>query len=221
MARDVVHTTQVVDAVIAVLKGSYSSGTGVRTGGLPNTWFDVGADGTEVPLRVLDHGDLSDYPTETLALFSDALTADLPAILVRGMGPIPTGRGGTSGVIETHEVIRVVHVRRFDQCRTSTGTVETNMCRARERYAKTIGQALLYDEKGKLAVIAAAGTRTEVTLTSTDGAGAQLINVEWQGWDFEGGADGASDVGNIKLIGLPIWAIACDLRIRCQSGGAA
>lgn len=219
MARDFVHTAQVVDAVLAVLEGSYASGTGVRTGGLPNTWFDVGDNGTEVPLKLLDHGDLSDYPRQPGNAFEQALEADLPAILVRGMGPIPTERGGTGGVAETLEIIRVVHVRRFDQCRDDAGSVLRNMCRARERYAKIIGDALQYDTNGKLAVIAANGDRTEVSLTCNDGAGAQLVDVNWQGWDLEG--DEASDVLILKTIGLPIWAIACDLQVRCRTGGAA
>ncbi len=214
MAVDFVHTAQLVDAVIAVLKGADGA---AHTGGLPANWFADGRDALETPLVLLEHGDLADYPSE------EALTAACPGITVRGLGPRPAARQATGGVQDTEEIIRVVHLRTFDQCRDDAGAVLRNVTRARERYAKLLSAALFHDPNRKLAVIDAAGTRTEPTLTCTDGAGAQVVSVAWEGWDLgrEGSPGEISDVSAIRALNLNIFAIACDLRVLVRSGGPA
>lgn len=205
MAIDFVHTAEVVDAVLAVLRGH-----------LPATWLPGTAAAGEQSLRLLEHGDLADYPA------AEDMEQDLPAILIRGLGIEETGAGIT-GVAITEEHLRLVHLRKHEQCYTSTGAREMNMTRARERYAKIISAALFADPHRKLAVIDDEGTRTEVTLTSTDGAGAQLIQQSFRGWDLgqDDGPAATPDVAAIRELGLPVWAIACTFVARVRSGGPA
>mgnify|MGYP001172350855 CR=1 FL=1 len=212
MAVDFVHTGEIVDAVIAVLKGADGA---AHTGGLPANWFADARDALETPLVLLEHGDLADY---------NALdyTADLPAILVRGRGLRPDSVQGVGPVQRTVEMIRVVHLRAYDQCHQADGQLWRNMTRAREAYAKAIGQALFHDPKRRLAVIDAQGTRQDVALTCADDNGAQITHVLWQGWDlgltFDG--EGATeDVQTVRNLGLPVWAIACDLEVHVTTGG--
>lgn len=215
MAIDFLHSGQTVDAVIAVLVGADGA---LHTGGLPPAWFPATSANGEEPLKVLEHGDLADYP-------ADQAVSDLcPAILVRGLGPKPTDHGGASGVMVTQEVVRVIHTRLFDQCYTAAGGRESNMTRARERYAKIIGKALFNDQKRRLAVIDSTGDRTDVTLTCSDGAGAQLVNAMWSGWDLgydAGSVDSMQEVQMIRSLPLPLWAIGCEMTILCRSGGEA
>jgi hypothetical protein len=205
MAVDFVHTAEIVDAVLAVLRGH-----------LPTTWFPATAAAGEQALRLLEHGDLADYPA------AEDMEADLPAILVRGLGIEETGAGIT-GVAITEEHLRLVHVRAHDQCYTDAGARQTNMTRARERYAKIISKALFADPHRKLAVIDDEGARTEVTLTCTDGAGAQFIHHSFRGWDLgqDDGPAATPDVAAIRTLGLPVWAIACTFVARVRTGGPA
>ncbi len=215
MASDFVHSQEIIDAVIAVLRGADGA---THTGGLPANWFEDGDDGNEPLLKLLEHGDVADYPG------ADELAEDTPAILVRGLGPTPTGLGGVGGVVETEELIRVVHVRLADDCRDGSGNRELNMTRARARYAKLINLALWNDPHRKLATINAAGTRTEVSLTCEDGAGAQLYDVGWNGWDLGadiGNPNSMEDVRMLRQLPARVWAIACELAVRIRSGGAA
>lgn len=208
MATDVVFTGELVDAVIDVLKGFGST----HIGGLPAAWFDST---DQEYLRVLEHGDWADYGKT-----SRDIRNDLPAIFVRGMGPTPE-KGTLTQVLHTQELIRVVHVRRFDQCYTAAGAKETNMVRARERYAKIISKALFHDPNKKLAVIDGSGNRTEVSLTSDDD-NAQVYNVLWRGWDLGhpiGSDYSTEDVAGIRALEAPIWAIACDLVVQIRTGG--
>lgn len=210
MAIDFVHTAEVVEAVIAVLKGEGAS----HTGGLPTAWFTAGND---EELQTLEHGDWADYAKASNMDFTD----DLPCILVRGMGPAPTGDGSISGVLRTEEQVRVLHIRKFEQCYNAGGASETNMAEARERYAKVIGAALFHDPHRKLAVIAAGGARTEVSLTSED-SNAQVYDVLWGGWDMgldEGAVGSMSEVARIRSLPEALWAIGCDLRVRIRTGG--
>ena len=214
MATDFVHSEEIIDAVIAVLKGADGD---THTGGLPANWFADTRDGDEAPLELLEHGDVADM----VGVKFEEL---LPAILVRGLGPQSTGQAGTSGVLETEEPVRVVHVRHFDQCYDSSGERELNMTRARGRYAKTIGKALMNDPHKKLATIDAEDARSEVSLTCSDGAGAQVYDVGWAGWDFGyeiGNPASTEDVRIIRALPARIWAVACDLRVRVRTGGAA
>lgn len=208
MAIDFVHTGELVDAVISVLKGSGSG----HIGGLPPAWFTRGA---SEYLETLDHGDLSD-----IAVTADALSRMLPAILVRGLGP----QGAVehiSGVTKTRERLRVIHARRYDQCFAGDGIREPNMTRARERYAKIIGEALFNDPQGKLAVIDGESARTEVSLTCTDDNGAQVVQAVWRGWDLGydiGNPSSTEDVRLIRRLPAQIWAIACDIDVMVRSG---
>jgi len=214
MATDFVHTAQIVDAVLAVLKGADGA---THTGGLPANWFRDAIDAAEDPLVLLEHGDLADY-------VGGQLDRDLPCVLVRGLGPRPIERQGIGGVMMTEEAIRIVHCRRRDQCFDDSGEREYNMTRARARYAKLLVRALFNDPKRKLAVIAAAGTRTEVSLTCTDGAGAQVVSATWAGLDLGhqiGNPNAIEDVTIVRRLASPIWAIACDLQVVARSGGEA
>jgi len=232
MATDFCHSEEIINAVIAVLKGDDGAS---HTGGLPATWFPEGGDGTEASLKHLEHGDYADYAI-------DSLEELCPAILVRSLGPQPTKRGGTGGVIETEETIRVVHMRAFNQCRTSAGAMELNMSRARARYAKIITKALFNDPQHKLATINSGNSRAEVSLTCTDSAGAQVLNALWAGWDLgHSGSDSTADVARIRAGGHSprtravgeaaglrpageasrLWAIACDIEVRVRTGGDA
>jgi len=208
MAIDFVHTGELVDAVISVLKGSGSG----HTGGLPSAWFTRG---NSEYLETLDHGDLAD-----IAVSSDALSQILPAILVRGLGPAPAAEY-ISGVAKTRERLRIIHVRRYEQCYDADGDREQNMTRARERYAKTIGKALCNDPQAKLAVIDGEDARTEVSLTCEDGNGAQVIQAIWRGWDMGhdiGNPSSTEDVRLIRRLPDQIWAIACDIDVMVRSG---
>jgi hypothetical protein len=211
MASDFLHTGQLVNAVIAVLKGGDGA---AHTGGLPANWFV--SDGKQIPLKLLEHGDLLDYPTTP-----ERLLADLPAILVRGRGLRPYATQGVGPVQRTEEFLRVVHVRKFDQCFDDNGAKFASMTLAREYYAKTLGKALFRDKKGMLAVIDADGTRHNPTLTCADPSGAQINGVEWLSWDLGmASEEGATeDVTAIRDLRAPLWAIACDLKVLVTSGG--
>ena len=209
MAIDFVHTGELVDAVISVLKGSGSG----HVGGLPSAWFTrTDKEG----LQLLEHGDLADYAGKVMQ--------ELPAILVRGIGIVSVPARHVGGVIEADELIRVLHVRKYEQCYDSDGDREKNQARARERYAKLIGKAIFNDPQRRLAVIDSDGARTEVTLTSDDAAGAQIIQAMFDGWDLGydiGNINGTDDVRLIRNLNAGIWAIACDLRVRVRTGGNA
>jgi hypothetical protein len=212
MARDFLHTAEIVDAVIAVLKGADGA---AHTNGLPANWFPDARDSLETPLFVLEHGDLSDYAAVNF-------DTDLPAILVRGRGLRPYPQNPCGPVQWTTEFVRVVLIRAYDQCHKADGTLWRNQTRAREAYAKTLGKALFADPKGILAVIDAQGQRTIPTLTCADSNGTQIQEVRWAGWDlgleYEG--EGATqDVASVQDLGLPIWAIACDLAVDIMTGG--
>ena len=221
MATDVVFTSEIEAAVISVLRGADGA---THTGGLPANWFADADDGLETPLWYLDRGDLADHPMtpDDGAGFLDSLC---PGILVRGMGPQPETYG-TSGIEEIIERVRVIHLRRFDQCHNATtGALLNRMANARGVYAKLIHKALFHDPHAKLAVIAAVGTRTDVTLTSADGAGAQVYDVQWSGWDLgypDTSPYSIPEVAAIRRIsGLPLWVIGCDLSVRIHAGGEA
>jgi len=202
MAIDFVHTEQLVDAVLAVL-----------TAHLPAGWLPSTATSSEVALKVLDHGDYADYPE------ADSLLKDCPAIIIRGLGTEPTD-AGIGGLLVSSERLRLVHVRMFEQCRDAEGKIELNMTRARERYAKIIGKAMFTDPKRRLAVIGGGGVRTEVSLASTDTAGAQLGEHRFLGWDL--GQDGPTrteDVATIRQMSQRVWAIACDMVVDVSTGG--
>jgi len=207
MATDFVHSGEIVQAVINVLKGHGTS----HDGGLPATWFTASHNER---LRTLAFGDLADYVTQ------DAFMDDLPAIIVRGLGCEATGKSGASGVLETVESVRVVHCRLYSQCYTDAGAVERNMTKARLRYAKIIGKALFNDPNKRLAVISTAGERTEVSLTCSDANGAQIVNVLFGGWDLglDGGTRSTDEVRSLRRLPIQAWAIACDLRVTIRSG---
>jgi len=206
MATDIIHTAEVLDAVIAVLKGDGSA----HTGGLPSTWFDSSNDEF---LPLLDFGDLADY--------AGSLPEDMPAIIVRGLGA-DIEDGFQSKTWITAERVRVVHVRQFERCYHSTDEVaRRNMTRARLYYAKVISKALFNDPKKLLATIATDGTRTEVSLTCADSDGAQIINCVFRQWDFGldiGNPNATEDVATIRALDARAWAIACDFDVIIQTG---
>ena len=212
MARDFVHTGDLVDATIDVLKGA--DGT-THTGGLPAGWFGDDASSNETALVLLEHGDLADYPHDK------ALLDYCPSSFVRGLG-LQLSQGSIKQRYETRERIRVVHIRAFTQCLNSAGEPEENMSRAREYYAKTLCKALFNDPLKLLATIASDDTRTEVSLTCADAQGAVVRNVLFAGLDLglEPGAIGATqDVALLRALPLPIWAIAVDMDVVVTTGG--
>lgn len=207
MAKDFVHSAAVVDAVIAALTGADGSS---HTNGLPAEFW-TGAHA----LRLLEHGDLADYVED------DWDATLLPGIIVRSTGTeLYQELSSTDGGQGTVERIRVVHIRRLDQCLTDAGAAETNMSRARERYAKLIGKALFADPVRVLGVIATSGTRTNPTLTCADTHGAAVKVVRFVRWDLGNGQGGAEEVAFVRNIGAAarVWAIACDLDVYCLSG---
>jgi len=220
MATDVVFTSEIQLAVKAVLYGADGA---THTGGLPANWFRDADDALETPMKYCDVGDLADWPLTPDADGAGFLDQFCPGVMVRGMGPQPETEG-TSGIEEIIERVRVIHLRRFDQCHNATtGALLNRMANARGVYAKIIHKALFHDPHAKLAVIAAAGTRTEVTLTSADGAGAQVYDVRWEGWDLgypDTSPYSIPEVARIRMMaGLPLWCIGCDLTVRVNAGG--
>jgi len=211
MATDFVHTGDVVAAVLAVLRGA----DGARhTGGLPANWWPDAQDGTEVPLQLCQHGDLADYAS------TDEVLADTPAILVRGLGTMMGERN--LACYHTVEPVRIIHIRRFDDCRDSAGDLERNQARARERYAKAIHAALFHDPHKRLAVIDSEGERTEVSLTCTDISGAGVYDCQLRGWDLgydAGSSYSMQDVAAWRRLGnTRAWAIGCEIEVRVKSG---
>jgi len=212
---DFIHTSELVDAVIAVLKGSGTA----HIGGLPSEFWSE-----PHPLQFLEHGDLADYAS--LEPVMDAC----PWIYVRGLGCMPSSSSGARGIGKTHETtehLRVVHARLGpgdrNQCLTGTGATEKIMSRARERYAKQIGLALFNDPNRRLAVIDTDDAdeksdpdhRTEVSLTCADGTAA-VWRVDFRSLDLgeERGADNSTeDVRELRESGAPIWAISIDIDV--------
>ena len=210
MARDVVHSEEVVDGVISALTGADDT---LHTGGLPAGWFEDAYDGTEVPLKLLEHGDLADYAA------TEELLERLPCILIRSMGPRPVGPGGDRGKETTEEHVRIIHLRHWAQCRDDSGSRQANQTRARTRYARIIHTALFRDPHCRLATINADDERTEVTLTA-EGGSARVFDVLWEGWDLGhelGSAYSIEDVARIRALNIPMWAIGCDIIVRIRT----
>ena len=210
MARDVIHSEEVVDGVISALTGADDT---LHTGGLPAGWFEDAYDGTEVPLKLLEHGDLADYAA------TEELLERLPCILVRSLGPRAVAPAGDRGKETTEEHIRIIHLRHHMQCRDDSGKPLSNMTRARTRYARIIHTALFRDPHCRLATINADDERTEVTLTA-EGGSARIFNVLWLGWDLGhelGSAYGIEDVARIRSLAVPMWAIACEIIVRIRT----
>jgi len=196
MAMDVIHSRDAVDAVIAVLRGHGPN----HTGGLPPSWFAQGD--TETALRTLEHGDLLDY-----VYSNDDFVDLLPAIYVKAVG-MEVERAGISGALGTRERVRVVHVRRRDQThQENSASLEPNLWRARERYAKTIAHALFNDPKRRLAVIDHLGNRTEANITCQSGT-AHVWNHTLVAVDLGGGTPDTQAISAARW--LDAWAIAID-----------
>jgi len=217
MATDFLHTGDVVEAVLAVLRGADGA---THTGGLPANWFHDAQDGTEIPLGgpggadMLQHGDLADYAS------TDEVLADIPAILVRGLGTVMGERN--LACYHTIEPVRIIHIRGFDDCRDSAGDLERNQARAREHYAKAIHAALFHDPHKRLAVIDSEGERTEVSLTCIDTSGASIYDCQLRGWDLgydAGSSYSMQDVAAWRRLGnTRAWAIGCEIEVRVKSG---
>ena len=214
MAKDFVFTEEIIDGVISVLKGAGTD----HYGGLPENWFFDGEDDNEVPLQKLEHGDLSDYDT------LNSLDSYLPAIFVRSLGPLPTGQGGIGGVRETQETIRIIHIRRYDQCRDDDGNQSKNLTRSRSRYAKLIGKALFNDDNLRLGITTNAGVRTDITLTTDDEAGAQMQTVLFRLWDYGNDSISPNSMEDVRIIRALPKAYLCvgiDIVVQVTVGGRA
>lgn len=208
MSRQHLFTSQLIDFVIAVLKGA----NGVaHTNGLPANWFPETRDANEMPLVRIDHGDPMDYTAESL-------TKVCPIIFVRGMAAKPADLAQAGSRLVTEERLRLVHVRLFEQCRDDVGDVEQNLTRARERYAEIIDQVLFADQPlEQLGITNNVGTRSAATLATVDTGNAYILHAGWGGWDL--GRSGAEDVRRVAEFGAQMWAIACDLIVHVECGG--
>lgn len=182
MATDAVYAGELIEAIIAELKAH-----------LPANWLAPSTG--EVPVKPIQHGDLKDFPAT-----EGSILADTPAIFARCVGIRPDG-GGINGVENYIHSFHVVHLRQFNECRTDAGAVETNMTKARERYAKLLNNALFNDPFGRMG---------NPTLTCAD-TGASVSYVGSPTWDLGQGGDG--DVAYIRDLRAQLWAIACDFEI--------
>lgn len=211
---DGVFTEEIIDGVINVLKGDGVS----HYGGLPSNWWKETEDSDEAYLNTLEHGDLSDYPMD------ESIDEFLPAIFVRSQGNVLTNRSGINGVFTAREYVRVIHVRRRDQCFDGDGNKSTNLTRARSRYAKIIHKALFNDPARKLATISNTGVRTPTTLTSADDAGAQIITVLYNGLDYGFDSESRYSTDDVKLIRIMpknYIVLAFDMSVEFFYGGNA
>ena len=124
---DFIHDEQIVDAVVAQLKNN-----------LPSAW---GEDGNPfLRLKRLQFGDLRDYRYPSGGGWSDVC----PGILVRlnrsDSAPQYGGLGGKHGQVVP---LRLLHVRRRDQCRDVNNlSLLISPARARAQYAKLVSKAL-------------------------------------------------------------------------------
>jgi len=126
-ATDFVHDEEVVDAVLSQLASN-----------LPEAW--TSSDNSILRLKRLQFGDLRDYRFPPGEGWRDIC----PGILVRlnrsDNAPEYGGMGGKQGQVVP---LRLLHVRRRDQCR-DIGSQEllVSPARARAQYAKVISKAL-------------------------------------------------------------------------------
>jgi hypothetical protein len=192
MATDIIFTTELIDAAIAELKANLPAAMLTQTAG-------------EAALKLLEHGDLSDYAGR-----ENVLLANTPAIIIRPLGIAPDG-GGTGGVERQENGFRLVHIRRHEDCYDDAGNREDNMTRARGRYLKIIAKALLHDPRRAL---------NAATLTSADTAGAQIIPaMTWDGVDYGIGMGGNEDIRAIRKWAAKVWAVSLDFTVPVRCGG--
>jgi len=195
MANDLVYTTQLIDAVLKELKDN-----------LPAGWITTASG--EARLKTLEHGALSDW---VVAPPEDGFVALLPAIIVRPFDITDDrANAGTGRMQMLDNAFRLVHIRCFDQCYTSSGAREWNMTKARARYAKIIGKALFDDVY-----------MGNPTLTSSDAAWAKVVpTIMFRSWDIGTGLDdgSAEEVTRIARMRQQMWAIACDFEIKVSVG---
>lgn len=196
MAIDVVYSSEIIDAILAELAGHLPTNWSAMPAGYTppappavNPHYDY-----EVPLVLMEHGDLMEYAVGT------ELAIETPAIVVRPLEVrSQAGRLG-GGEISNHS-FRIVHIREWDDCRSDTGTVLKNQTQARSRYAKIIHKAVFADQYGKLG---------SPTLTSAS-ASAAVENVTWDGWDL--GQGSTQEVAEIRNLRQQLWAIALDITV--------
>jgi len=126
-ATDFIHDEQIVDAVVSQLKDS-----------LPTAWTE---DGNPIlRLERLQFGDLRDYRYPS----GEGWSGICPGILVRlnrsDSAPQYGGLGGKHGQVVP---LRLLHVRRRDQCRDVNNLKALiSPARARAQYAKIVSKAL-------------------------------------------------------------------------------
>ena len=196
MATDFIHSYEVTSRLVDIIEQQS-----------PADW--TSNLGTDIPLRTVQHGDLRDH------VIADPSQV-VPCVLVRSLSVQPTDRSGIGGVRETEDMIRIVMIRRFADCTDSAGDIEQNMVIARQRYAKELVAAVFSDPHKRLALISDEGVRTALTLTCTDSSGAQVIDTEFMGLDYEGSTQ---DVSTIRDTNTDMWAIALDVKVRIRTGG--
>lgn len=192
MASDFIHSEQVTARLVDIIEES-----------VPASW--IVDDGTDIPLRCIQHGDLRDHVVAEAG-------AVVPCVLVRSMGVRTTADSGTSGVRETVERMRIVMVRRFTDCTDGLGSMEPNTTRSRQRYGKELCKAVFADQNKRLRL----KDGTALTLTSTDTNGAQVIDTRFVSMDYDGTTD---DVRQINAMRAGMWAIAIDVDVIIRTGG--
>lgn len=194
MATDFIHSTDIIDGIISIINAN-----------CPNGWlYD---DGTDVPLRVIQHGDMSDFTAEEISSIT-------PAILIKSIGIDLAPKQGISGVTFTQEHMRVIMVRKFSDCIDDNGNRFTNFAKSRYYYMKQLNEILFSDTHRKLATITN-GTRTEVSLASNDTNGAEIVNCIFRSVDYDGSTP---EVSSIKNLSNSMWAIAVDFDVIVRSG---
>lgn len=201
MAISFSHTSAIVEGIIAALKQH-----------LPSDWLTTMAPATETPCKIIDHGDLSHMVYDI-----DSFSSLMPAIYVKGVS-VTQGTAGLDGMVDTVERIRVVHARRRDQTHTASAiTLEDNISKAKERYAKELLAALFTDPYRRAGTInRTTSVRTDITLTGATGETAKVWNHVFVSLDYGGGTPETQAIQQARW--LDSWAIAIDSDVHCWTG---
>ena len=190
MASDVVHSKDICARIVDMLQAD-----------LPSSWTTN--DGTDVALKCIQHGDLTDMQINDSSQI-------LPCILVRSLSVQPIN-SNLCGILETLENIRIVLIRRRQDCTDGSGQLERNMTMARQRYAKELLKALMKDPLKQMSLDGEC-----LALTSSDSEGSNIISMRFSNLDYAGSTD---DVRRVQTFGGDMWAIAVDIEVRVMNGG--
>jgi hypothetical protein len=191
IATDIIHTEQLVDAAITLLKTE-----------LPSDWFNAAK---AEYLRLVLFGDAREYAVREETTDKDtSIIKELPALLVRPIQVTPAAEyDGVGGQAGTADRLRIVMIRTRDQAYTSTGAL-TTIPRAKARYMKIISEAIRTG--GRLGL---------PTLTCASGSAA-VMKIEFVSADY---SEGTPDTRAVAEMGNGCWAIALDVSVVVSSVG--